>query len=179
MRLFFSLWPPEPVARVLAEQARLLAQQCGGKATRQETVHLTLAFLGEVDDVLLPSVIQAARVVRAAPFRLTVDCLGYWRHNRLLWAGCSSPAPELLILVEALRSRLHAASIACDESLRFAPHLTLVRKVVDGRAAQDFPDIAPLSWPCCGFDLVASRLASAGADYTAVAGFSLEKIGEG
>jgi len=176
MRLFFSLWPSEQMARELAEQAIFLARRYGGKATRQETIHLTLAFLGEVDEALLPSVISAARSVRVEPFTLTVDCLGYWRHNRLLWAGCSSPAPELFTLVEALRSRLRAASFACDDSFLFAPHLTLVRKVADGRAervVRDLPAIAPVFWPCGSFDLVASRLASAGADYVAVAGFPL------
>jgi len=173
MRLFFALWPPESVAQALAGQADALVRHYGGKATRKETIHLTLAFLGEVDDTLLPATIQAAQVVRGRSFALTIDRLGYWRHNRLLWAGCSSPAEELQILVENLREQLRAVSILCDEKQRFTPHLTLVRKVPDRRGAVGLAAIEPITWLCTSFVLVCSRLASAGSEYSAVAEFSL------
>ena len=175
MRLFFALWLPEELAQTLAEQAHLLARQYGGTATRQETIHLTLAFLGEVDEARLPSVLQAAHAVSAAPFALTVDRLGFWRHNRLLWAGCSAPAPGLLVLVESLRERLRASSIACDEAPRFAPHLTLVRKVraYQHRGPPDLPTLEPLGWPCGSFFLVRSQPTSAGSGYFTVAEFPL------
>ena len=173
MRLFFALWPPESSAQALAGQADVLAQQYGGKATRRETIHLTLAFLGEVDEALLPAAIQAAQVVRGESFELAIDRLGYWRHNRLLWAGCASPAKELQMLAETLREQLRAVSICCDEKQRFTPHLTLVRKVPDIRGPVDLAAIQPITWPCRSFVLVCSQLTSAGSDYSAVAEFSL------
>ena len=173
MRLFFALWPPESVAQALAGQADALVRQYGGKATRTETIHLTLAFLGEVDETLLPAAIRAAQVVRGKSFALTIDRLGYWRHNRLLWAGCSSPAEELQILVESLREQLRAVSICCDEKQRFTPHVTLVRKVPERQGALELAAVEPITWPCRSFLLVCSRLASAGSEYSAVAEFSL------
>ena len=176
MRLFFALWPPEELAQTLAEQARLLARQYGGRATRQETIHLTLAFLGEVEEARLPLVLQAAQAVSAAPFALTVDRLDFWRHNRLLWAGCSDPAPGLLVLVEFLRERLRALSITCDEAQRFTPHLTLVRKVsaYQHRGPPDLPTLEPQEWPCGRFVLIRSQPTSTGSGYSEVAGFPLE-----
>lgn len=171
MRLFFSLWPPEPVAEKLAEEARGLAQHFGGRATRRDTIHVTLAFLGEVDDGRLPEVIEAARRVEATSFEFIVDRLGYWRHNRLVWAGCPAVAPPLQMLVDALREQLRAAQIACDESQRFVPHLTLVRKVHNRISATDLPVLAPLSWSCREFALVRSRQTEDGADYLTVAAF--------
>jgi RNA 2',3'-cyclic 3'-phosphodiesterase len=111
----FFLVAPEPVRAALAGQADVLALHYGGKATRPETIHLTLAFLGEVDESLLPVAIRAAQTVSGRPFELTVDRLGYWRHNRLLWAGCASRKKELQMLVGKLREQLRAASICCDE----------------------------------------------------------------
>ena len=173
MRLFFALWPPESAAQALAGQADALAQQYGGKVTRRETIHLTLAFLGEVGEALLPAAIQAAQMVRGECFALTIDHLGYWRNNRLLWAGCASPARELQRLVGALREQLRAVSICRDEKQRFTPHLTLVRKVPDMPGSVELAAIEPITWPCRSFVLVCSQLTSAGSDYSAVAEFSL------
>lgn len=173
MRLFFALWPPESVAQALAGQADALVRQYGGKATRTETIHLTLAFLGEVDEALLPAAIQAAREVRGGAFELTIDRLGYWRHNRLLWAGCASQARELQTVVGTLREQLRAVSICCDEKQRFTPHLTLVRKVPDMRGPVELAAIEPISWSCRSFVLVCSQLTSAGSDYSSVAEFLL------
>ena len=175
MRLFFALWPPESVAHALAVHASLLARRFGGNATRQETIHLTLAFLGEVEDVRLPSVVQAARTISSAPFELAVDQIGFWRHNRLMWAGCSAPAPELLVLVESLQERLRTSSIVFDDAPRFVPHLTLVRKVRETPGALELPNSGPLVFPCSGFALVCSQLTSAGSGYTTVAEFPLVK----
>lgn len=171
MRLFFALWPPEPVAQALAARAGALAHRFGGKVTRQETIHVTLAFLGEVDDAQLPAVIEAGRRVRAAPFELVVDRLGYWRHNRLVWAGCSAVAAQLQELAGALREQLRTAGIVCEESQRFLPHLTLVRKVRGVPSAAGLPAMEPLSWACGEFLLVRSLPSEAGSDYVAVAEF--------
>ena len=171
MRLFFALWPSVPVAQVLAGQAETLAKRFGGRATRRETIHLTLAFLGDVEDEHLPAVLEMARKVTAAPFELLVDRLGLWRHNRLIWAGCAATPPELQVLVDGLREGLRAASLPCDASQAFVPHLTLVRKVGDNRPV--LPQLTPLIWTCDRFVLVRSQLDAAGAGYETVAEFFL------
>lgn len=50
MRLFFALWPSPAAAERLASAATDAAARLGGRPTRLETLHLTLAFLGEVAD---------------------------------------------------------------------------------------------------------------------------------
>ncbi len=173
MRLFFALWPPEPVAAALAAQAHALARTLGGKPTRQETIHLTLAFLGEVDEAQLPVVLRAAAAVRAEPFTLSVDRFGAWRHNRLLWAGCSSPAPGLLALVDRLRQRLRDSSIGYDDKQGFTPHVTLVRKLPDARTLTGMPPIEPMVWPCPAFVLAGSQPAPEGSAYRVIGEFPL------
>jgi 2'-5' RNA ligase len=170
MRLFFALWPPEHVACLLASEAYALARRFGGKAARRETIHLTLAFLGEVADERLPVVVAAARRVKAEPFELLVDRLGIWRRQRLIWAGCPA-APSLRTLALDLRERLRAVDVVCDELPRFLPHLTLVRKAGDAGSPVELPAIRPLPWPCRSFSLVRSRLTQAGPDYFIVAEF--------
>jgi len=173
MRLFFALWPSASVAQALAGYAGRLAKQFGGRATRQETIHLTLAFLGDVEEAQLPAVLDVAHGVEAAPFELSLDRLGFWRHNRLIWAGSGSASPpmELHGLVESLRQRLLAASLPCDASQSFVPHLTLVRRVGDSHPA--LPELPAMNWMCDRFVLVRSRLDSSGAGYATVAEFPL------
>ena len=178
MRLFFALWPPQLVAEKLAAQASMLARRYGGKATRQETIHLTLAFLGETDGARLADVIRAAQSVHAKSFELSIDRLGYWRHNHLLWAGCHSVAEELSVLAESLRKSLRAASLTFDDSHGFVPHLTLVRKVRDTAMPSDvrrnLPAFGPLSWPCGAFVLVHSEQSPVGPTYRVLAEFHPE-----
>ncbi len=179
MRLFFALWPPPPVAEKLAAQAGMLAQRHGGKATRRETIHLTLAFLGETEEARLADIIRAARAVHAKAFELDIDRVGYWRHNRLLWAGCRMVPEELPALAKSLQEKLRAASIAFDDSHGFVPHVTLVRKVSDtampGGIQRDLPASDPLLWTCNSFSLVHSQQSQAGQVYRVAAEFPLAK----
>ena len=84
MRLFFALWPSPEAARALGEWARAVRRESGGRATRDETIHLTLAFLGEADP---EKAIAAARPVRGQAFDLPVDTALYWPRQRIVWAG--------------------------------------------------------------------------------------------
>ena len=104
-RVFFALWPPPEVARQLSAVADAFAKSAGGRATRQATVHLTLAFIGDVPLERLPDMERAARNVRAAAFDLTLDQFGLWHHNRIFWGGCSAVPPALVELASALRDR--------------------------------------------------------------------------
>ena len=171
-RVFFALWPPPEVARQLSAVADSFAQCAGGRATRQATVHLTLAFIGDVPLERLPDLERAAREVRAEAFDLTLDQFGLWHHNRIFWAGCSVPPPALAGLSASLVTALQAAGFDVADARRtFTPHVTLVRKVVTFDTA--LPPCAPLAWRCARFVLVRSTLSADGSSYQAIAEFPL------
>ncbi|MDR0576609.1 MAG: RNA 2',3'-cyclic phosphodiesterase [Candidatus Accumulibacter sp.] len=176
MRLFFALWPPRDLSCALAGSAAALARRFGGKPTREETIHMTLAFLDEVDAARLPAVADAGRRVEAAAFDLVVDRFGVWRHNSLLWAGCAEPADGLRLLAAKLRERLLAASIPFAETPRFVPHITLVRKARLLHGEVEMPAPEPLAWPCSSFALTHSRPAANGRrEYGIVESFPLSE----
>ena len=166
------MWPPPAQAERLAALAGDCVHRFGGLATRQETIHLTLAFLGEVPEVLLPVLLARVQAVRTAGFDLCIDRLGYWRHNRLLWAGCVAPPDGLLALATDLREALRDVGILLDDAARrFTPHLTLVRKVPEKSVPPVLPDIEPVCWQGEGFVLVESQLSATGAIYRPLAKF--------
>lgn len=179
MRLFFSLWPSEEVAARLGEIAATQAEQFGGKPSRLETLHLTLVFLGEVANETLPRLIEAARTVRASAFELDIDHVGYWSHNRLLWAGSSTPNPALAALQEKLAGALSEAGAApFDAGRPFAPHVTLIRKLPKGRVPPAHIPVEPVRWTASGFVLVRSELSTSGSTYRPLAGFPLLPVAE-
>lgn len=159
----------------LAAIAAEAAARLGGRATRRDTIHLTLAFLGDVPESRLAELGEVAAAVRGAAFDLRLDRLGYWQHNHLLWAGGETPA-ALTALHGALRKALAAGGFKVDgEGRSFAPHVTLVRKLPPtcGLAAGQEAPMPTLAWSCQRFFLVRSRLLSSGSDYLILRDFSL------
>lgn len=171
-RVFFALWPPEEIARQLAGIAADFSHAAGGRRMRCETIHLTLAFLGDVAIERLPELQRVAGEVHGVSFELMLDRLGVWQHNRLFWAGCNSPPPALGQLAASLKQHLLNAGFAVADAKRpFAPHVTLVRKLV--RLDGAVPVAEALNWPCREFVLVRSRLSGKGSDYEVLGRFRL------
>jgi len=176
MRLFFALWPPTDAAEQLAEVARATATRFGGKPTRAETIHLTLAFLGDVPEAQLPLLRQTAQSIRAEPFVLDIDCLGFWNRNHLLWAGNASPNVALAELIELLQQALTEAGFAVDRRNRiFTPHITLIRKLPEAVVPLTLPAIDLICWHCTRFALVCSQTPGAGATYQTLVDFPLSR----
>lgn len=163
-RLFFALWPPPAIARVLLATADESAARCGGRVTRFETLHLTLAFLGATPDSRLPALaaIGEASAQLVAPFEMVIDQLGYWSRKHIVWAGPSGVPPMLAALAADLGQRL--GDLVTDR--RFNPHITLVRKTNVAPAGITLP---PLAWTVDALQLVRSVTEAGGARYETVA----------
>ncbi|OHC60376.1 MAG: 2'-5' RNA ligase [Rhodocyclales bacterium GWA2_65_19] len=176
-RVFFALWPSPEVAERLGTIADAAALSFGGRATRRDTIHLTLAFLGNVPEARLPELSKAVASLRAAPFAINVNHLGFWAHNHLLWAGCKAPSAPLDVLSSQLRRALARAGFRVGgEGRDFVPHVTLVRRVPEATAPSDsnpLPSIAPLIWRSERFVLVRSMLSALGSSYRIIDEFQL------
>ena len=156
MRLFFASWPPEAAAEVLARWAREAQRTCGGRITRRETIHLTLAFLGDAD----PDVARArARGVRLPGPVLSIEQACFWAHNRIVWVGPVSTPPELANLSRAL-----------GEGRAYEAHVTLIRKA---RGGGRLPPVPAVEWPVREFVLVGSTLSAEGPSYDVLGHFAL------
>ena len=171
-RVFFALWPPPESARQLADVADFFVARAGGRATSQENIHVTLAFIGDVPVGRLADLERAAREVRGEAFALTLDRFGLWRHNCIFQAGCSVPPAALAALSAALTVALSAAGFAVADARRtFIPHVTLVRKLVALDA--ELPQCEPVAWSNRQFVLVRSTPSAHGSSYRTIAEFPL------
>lgn len=156
MRLFFASWPPPAVAQALARWARAALRACGGRATSEEKIHLTLAFLGDAEP---GAALSAARGVRGEANSFVLTEARYWAHNRIVWVGPQECPAALAALAKDL-----------GEEGEFAAHVTLIRKA---HAPKRLPALLPLEWPVTEFLLVNSHLGPEGPSYEVLERFPL------
>ena len=159
--MFFALWPDDAVRSRLVLWSRELHALCGGRPTRPENLHVTLAFLGSVEDARVAEVERAAGEVAPRSVSLVLDQPGYWKQNRIAWAGASVVPRELETLIAELRSALTRSRIAFD-SKTFVSHVTLLR---DAREPRPMPALDPIKWRLSGFVLVRSVTLPRGSRY--------------
>jgi 2'-5' RNA ligase len=151
-RLFFALWPDEAARAALAAKSKEIARRCAGRPVPAANLHLTLAFLGEVDPGAIPALRRAAQPAAQAPFELALDQLGAFARAGVAWAGCLRPPPELIALQAGLAKRIREAGFAPDERA-FAAHLTLARRIRQPLAPEAMEAVR---WPVGSFALVES-----------------------
>jgi 2'-5' RNA ligase len=105
-----------------------------------ETMHVTLLFLGEVDDRELHAVCRAVKEVAAGepPFALRVAGVGAFptpRRPKIVWAGITEGAEPLRRLYSALEGRMLELGCYRKEERGYTPHLTLGRAKSDADSA--------------------------------------------
>lgn len=118
--------------RAVALQERLALAEVPVKWVEPENLHLTLLFLGEVDERDLIKVCRAVEnVCRVhAPFTLSFASTGAFpntRRPRTLWAGIEEGTEELIALHDALEPPLQDLGCYRREDRPYSPHLTLGR----------------------------------------------------
>jgi 2'-5' RNA ligase len=96
-----------------------------------DNLHLTLKFLGEVDNVMVPDVCNAIRRVTDSvpPFELHFSGTGAFpklERPRVLYAGVQDPTGQLVRLVAVLERELAELGFK-PEPRDYTPHLTLGR----------------------------------------------------
>jgi 2'-5' RNA ligase len=160
-RVFFALWPGPVVRDALAAAAVKAQAQCAGRATPAAKLHVTLFFVGDIERARLGALETCAAAARAERFALDMSVLGYWRHNRIVWAGARRCPPALDSLVSQLTANLALVGIA-GEARAFVPHVTLVR---NARAAPNDTSLDAPEWDVSAFTLVESVRAGAGVRY--------------
>ncbi len=139
-RTFLALDPGKAVIhRVVALQEALAKSGADVKWVEPENLHLTLLFLGEVDQRDLIAVCRAVGDVagRHAAFPMAIEHAGAFpnlRRPRTLWVGVGTGAQEVTALHDALEAPLLDLGCYRREERGYTPHLTLGRVRADGGA---------------------------------------------
>ena len=142
MRLFIGIAFDGGAKYAVYETIRAIEPVCEGDFTREENLHLTLKFLGEVQAARLPAIRAAlqAAAAEARPFLLATSHLGYFKGSggRTLWLGTEESA-ALVRLYDNIDRGLAPAGFARD-TRPLKAHITLARRAVFGSGLlQDTP----------------------------------------
>jgi len=171
IRLYFALWPQETVRQHLHAAAATIVVDSRGRRVPRDNLHLTLHFIGNVYFAQMECLQQAARLVRASAFDLTIDRQGYFNKPRVAWLGCRNPPAALNDLHQQLGRHLQICDY--DPELRpYQPHVTVARKIGPIAAETGF---AAVDWCVTEFALIEVRAIDNGVQYRAVETYPLNQ----
>ena len=125
IRLFVGISVPESIRERLAG---LGGGVPGASWVNPENLHLTLRFIGEVENGLAEDIDAALLQLRAPGFALTLDGVGFFGKPgaaRTLWAGIRK-CDALMHLQGKVETAVRRAGLPAEER-KFAPHITLAR----------------------------------------------------
>lgn len=149
MRTFLALTPDRDAALGL-DDWRARHWPVAGRDVPVQNLHVTLCFLGDVDERRLERLATTLDEKLVAPLALDVlfDEPGWRADSGVTWLAASDPPDALLALGQRMRGAAGRVGIRVDKRA-FLPHVTLARRV-------DHPPPAPLSTPAvrCHFERV-------------------------
>ena len=143
LRLFFALWPDEAVRASLAQFVETLKQTTTARWVEPENFHITLAFLGAVNEDQLPLVCRIGDGIDGQSFELTLDRIDFWPKREIVWLSPSSTPAALANLASGLTAELKQAGFVV-ENRPYRAHLTLARRALLAVSHQAFDD--PICW---------------------------------
>ncbi|WP_124728143.1 RNA 2',3'-cyclic phosphodiesterase [Staphylospora marina] len=135
-RLFVAVRLPPEVKRALAVRCEELGTRWRfSKWVHQEDYHVTVQFLGSVDqDRMGPLAGELARAAaKHQPFELAVAGIGTFgrpEQPRILWAGLTGDLGKLRALQSTVARHLETVGFP-PEQRPYRPHVTVARKCLD------------------------------------------------
>lgn len=123
-RLFTGLEIPDDVAR---ELDLMKGGLMGSRWIDRESFHITLRFIGDIDEWLAREIAYELDAVTARPFSLRLNSINVFGGNKphTLYAGVEE-SPELRRL-QAIHERICQVLGLDAEARKFVPHVTLAR----------------------------------------------------
>lgn len=176
MRLFFAYWPSASKAGEIVPWVRNAHALFGGRMMRTDTLHMTLAFLGQADGVSTQRLVEACRQWTLPTGSMTLDEPGRFRNAKVVWVGPSAAGtPQLAWLYQAHKQLwAHLATQGWHaRDATFRPHVSLLRNAGPG-------DLGDLKGPAVQWQpercvLVGSNPTEKGSRYTLLAELPLQQ----
>jgi 2'-5' RNA ligase len=169
VRIFFAIWPDDATRELLRPVANSLQNdfRCAGRRIKAEDIHLTLVFVGNVDNRGLEALYNAADGIGKGdtrPFELAIQQIGYWKHSRIAYVAPREIPSALEELVSLLRQAIECAGFSLEQRA-YRPHITLIRDA----ACRALPgSMEPVIWRVREWLLVKSEQTREGAVYSPV-----------
>lgn len=188
IRSFIAVDPsPEVTAKIDETIRKLEPQTRGFRWVRPEGIHLTLRFLGEVEEEVLETISQ--RIEQLArdcePISLTASGIGFFPdpvRPRVVWVGLQGDLSRLEGLQKEVHEAVRELPVHQEKERGFTPHLTVARiadfhkasgiaRILEAAKSAEFGDFRIKT-----VILYKSNLTPQGAKYTKLKEFKLGRI---
>jgi 2'-5' RNA ligase len=149
-RLFLALWPGDDMRRALADWRDAWTWPSSATPVPDPKLHLTLHFLGDVDDTMAQALANAEPVA-FPPIPVTLGIPALW-HGHIAVLEPITPPAALFDLQTALGRQLQDLGFTL-ETRPYRPHVTMARRAA---GATPPPARPPLDWDADTYALVRS-----------------------
>ena len=125
MRLFIALVLTDAFRKsIIDTQSALKERGIRGSYTPADSLHITLAFIGEQKSPAAAR--DALKQINFAPFEISAGALGCFKRSSLIWQGIEDNG-NFAVLAEKVRTGLEAFDVPFDGK-PVMPHITLIRR---------------------------------------------------
>ena len=174
-RLFTAIEVPSTISAALSMVRGGLS---GARWIDAENYHVTLRFLGDIDDRIAEEVAALLGSVHRDGFELNIDGVDVFGGARPRALIARITQSQALTELQAEHERLCRRAGLAPETRKFTPHVTLARlRDVSARAAADWlalrGGLLRLSFPAERFVLFSSRASTGGGPYLVEADYPL------
>ena len=160
-RLFFALWPDNRQRDQLRDVINSVAKTVEGRAVDRRNWHVTLPFIGQLDEQQIPDLQALASQIQVEPFRLVFDRLEFWARPKVACLAAATVPPELDNLVASLNDVLQLVGVT-PEDRAYRPHITVSRNA-RSFTTERLTQRATTQWS--GFELMESVSGAGGVTY--------------
>lgn len=132
MRTFIAIELPQDIKDILGRLQDKL-KKCGAdvKWVKSDNIHLTLKFLGEIEEEKLNEINRIIEdIAKDKPeFKVALFELGAFpnvNHPKIIWVGIKDANNEIELIAEELEEKLESLGIPKEER-KFSAHITIGR----------------------------------------------------
>jgi len=126
-----------------------------------ENLHITLVFLGWVENDQLDMLRDVMSGISPPDCDLLLDRCGWFRRPRVGWIGSDGVSSEAIQFQQSLDSAIRGLGFELDDR-PWKPHVTVYRKMRNSPVMLDFE---PIRWKLDSYDLMVSEQRPGGVQY--------------
>ncbi len=149
-RLFLALWPSDQSRKQIVQISQSIKSE-DLTLTRADNLHVTLVFLGNIDEKSELLLRKQLDHISIQPLVLCFNQLEFWRKPKILCLTAQQYDQQLILLVDALKRTAESCGLETD-SRPYKPHITLARKARKLIKV----NVEPLQWRADSYSLVES-----------------------
>ncbi|WMJ82042.1 RNA 2',3'-cyclic phosphodiesterase [Clostridium sp. MB40-C1] len=157
MRVFYAVTFDEKIKEKFSECRDIVSKHSiKGTFTNTNNFHLTLEFIGQVDEKQLRLLINVLQKLKNLPKELDVSNIGSFKrgNKEIIWCGIEENK-ELMKLQEQLRNLLIKNGFSIDNR-KYKPHITIGRQIVRVDSTKELI-VEPMQAPIRSIALMESK----------------------